>query len=41
MIIDKRYDSGLLDDAQKKEAETQTHNNQVQNQRHTVNKIIF
>ncbi len=29
MIIEKRYDSGLLDDAQKKEAETQTHDNSV------------
>ena len=39
--IDKRYDRGLLDDAQKKEAEGLTHNNQLQLQRNTMNKIIF
>jgi hypothetical protein len=36
-----RYDNGLLDDQQKKEAESQTFNNQLQLQRHTMNKIIF
>jgi len=41
LIIDKRYDSGLLDDAQKKEAETATNNNEVQLQRHTMNKVIY
>lgn len=40
-LIDKLYDSGMLEDTQKKEAESLTHNTQLQLQRHTMNKIVF
>ncbi len=41
MIVDKLYESGKLDDAQKKEAMASVRNFAVQLQRNSLNKFIF
>ena len=41
MIVDKLYESGKLDDAQKKEAMASVKNFSVQLQRNSLNKFIF